>query len=606
MLWSGNQLHALCLSLSLTDLTKQELLQTIKPTVRGSPDEYELTAGDGQLVTEENWSKRVEQEESSRIHLTWTRKTVPIYSESEDTELEVGSLETAPYEAAPAMFSAHNLSGICEETVKAPSPDPSQDHIKEDFVSHTPYSRDSVGQRSESRIAGLAGGQPAIETDYPVVLNEQSSRKPDNSTFIQPLLLESPNGVESDEISSSSRATTFPPKLTQPSAAKGRPTVTFTARPHFHEPSTSGETHLPVKSDSDTTTPDIPQSANFEKRGSTEYLSAVGLDENSAYPGRSDGEHGYRSRSSRYSARRVLYEEDDEVPITRYSRRNRRRITSPDRPRLRRPNFTSGGPASARPDDIYYTPPTVEKSPETPSITVAAASVPPEHKSASAEHVEAQIEKGGNLLPEPSSDILRKGRRTPERRPSSPESAKPTVLPIFLWPIGQSSATNAGEIAHKDTSGDKTDAQHSVPGFRSFEVNDNALAKILDDADKRLKTSKKTNERKTYASIETKSLQEVDNTISRTLRKEHTETTWDRIPPMMHEVGTLVANIHRSKAFATTGREKRLLELKKDVLTSAKQLLHAFVPHNYQCPVIDKYWGAVYSVLQDRVSLSDV
>ncbi|KAL9102058.1 MAG: hypothetical protein Q9187_009168, partial [Circinaria calcarea] len=463
----------------LTDSTKQELLQKIEPTVRGSLNRYELTAEDGQLVTEENWSKRAEQEEPSRIRLTLTRKVVPSYSEREDTESDERSSETS--------------SNISKQWHK---------------------------------------------------LREQSLRKTDDSNLIQPSHSEAPNSVESDESATSNPLTAFPPRSTQPSAIKGRPTVTFTTRLHSHEPSTPGETPLPVKSDSeannehmDTTIPDIPQSADSEKRGSTEYLSAVGLDENSTYSGRLGGAHGYRSKSSHYSARRVLYEEDDVVPITRYSRQHRRRIISRDRPRSWGDNFTSGGQASARPDDIYYTPPTVEKFPETPSITVAAASVPPEDKFASAEHVEAEIEEGKNPVPESPSDILRKGRRTPsERRPSSPGSAKPTVLPIFLWPIGQSSSTNAGEIAHEDTSGGKTDTQDSVPGFRSFEVNDDTLAKILDDADKRLKNSKKTNERKAYASVETKSLQEVDDTILRILGEKYTESTWDMIPPVVHEV----------------------------------------------------------------------
>ncbi|KAL9111495.1 MAG: hypothetical protein Q9187_007916, partial [Circinaria calcarea] len=202
-----------------------ELLQKIEPTVRGSLDRYELTAEDGQLVTEENWSKRAEQEEPSRIRLTLTRKMVPSYSEREDTESDERSSETS--------------SNISEEWHK---------------------------------------------------LREQSLRKTDNSNLIQQSHSEAPNSVESDESAASNPLTAFPPRSTQPSAIKGRPTVTFTARPHSQEPSTLGETPLSVKSDSeannekmDTTIPDIPQSADSEKRGSTEYLSAVGLDENFTY-----------------------------------------------------------------------------------------------------------------------------------------------------------------------------------------------------------------------------------------------------------------------------------------------------------------------------------
>ena len=548
----------------------------------------------------------MEQEKSSRIRLTLTRKESSIYSESENTDLDDGSVEIHPSEVALPETSASHTSA---EILEVPCPHSPKDHIKHS-TRPTPYDREFIGPRRESEIVGLAGGQPAIETNSPIILDGQSMREIGTSNLIQPSHSEPPNGLKSQENSTSGPSTVFLPRsTTQPLPTRARPNVTFTSRPDSFEPSTLGKISSALRPNNDANNgrKDTNVSAGPQRRGSTGYPSVVRLGEESRYPPRSNGEYHYNSRPVynsaplHHSARSFMYDEDDVLPRRTTSRQYRNRSTT-YRSRRRGQSFKRGDQESAKPEDIYYVPPAIEKAADAPAISLSAASIQAESRSISPEHSEARKEEGETLAPEPQIDTPRKGRRTSSvKRPVSPGSGKPLSLPIFLWPIGQSSTINASKRAHKESSGDSTKAKHSLSAFGSFEVNDEILAKILDDADKQLKNSKKTNERKAYANVEIKSLQEVEDTMSRILAKGYTESRGNTILPTTHKIDTLMANIHSPNVFSVNGRERRIVELKKRILDSTKQLLHAFVPRNYRCCIIDKYWGAVCSVLQDSV-----
>lgn len=546
----------------------------------------------------------MEQEKSSRIRLTLARKEILGSSESEDTEPDDGPLETHSSEVALPMTSASNM---LEETLEVPRPDSPKDHIK-DPTSHTPHSREFIGRRRESEITGLAGGQ-----DYPIVLNGQSSRELSTSNLVQSSHSDPPNGLNSHENVTNSPFTVFPLRsTTQPLPTSARPNVTFTTRPYSFEPSILGETSSPLRSDDeanngrrDTTAPNIPQFTRLKERRLTEY-PVVRPDEDFSYPRKANGRYHFSSRPSHNSTRSFVYNEDDVVLNGTISPQYRDRAPL-RRSRRRGQRYKRSGHGSAEPDDIYYNPPTTEKAADTPSISVSAASVQPKSQNTFAEHTGTQKEEGENLVAKPQKSTLRKGRRTSSvKRPVSPGSGNPISLPIFLWPIGQSSTVNASERARKESSGNSIEVKDNLSGFRSLEVNDETLARIVDDADKQLKSSKKTYERKAYATVETKSLQEVEDTMSRILTNEYSESGENRIPPAVQRIGRLMTNIHSSKRFAANRHEKGTLELKKGILDSTKRLLHAFVPRNYRSSIIDKYWGAVCLVLQDNVSHSDV
>ena len=553
----------------------------------------------------------MEQEKSSRIRLTLTLKEIYIGSESGDTDSDNRSVEIHSSEVSLFMTSASKTS---EETLGVPRPDPSKDHFK-DSTSHAPYDSQFIGRRREPEIAGLVGGQPTVETDSPIVLDGQSLREISTSDLVQSAHSEPTNGLNLHENTTCGPSTVLLPRsTTYPLPTKARPNVTFTTRPASFEHSTLGEISSPLRSDSDanigerdTTIPDTSQFTRPKNHGSTGYPRVVRLDKGSRYPHRSNGEYHHNSRPLHKSvplhnsARSFMYDEDDAVPMRTASPQYRNQST-PHRTRSKRPIPKRSVQEQAEPKDIYYIPPTIEKAADAPAIFVPSASVQSESRSTTPEHTAARKEEGENLIPEPRISTPRKGRKTSSvNGPVSPGSGKPVLLPIFLWPIGQSSVMNASKRAQKVSSGNLTEPTDNLPGSRSSKVNDEILAKILDDAHKQLKNSKKTNEREAYAIVETKSLQEIEDNMSKMLAKGHTNSSGNRTLPAMHKIDTLVANLHSPNAFRPNSREIRILELKNSILDSTKQLLHAFVPRNYRCSIIDKYWGAVGSVLQDSV-----
>ena len=113
---------------------------------------------------------------------------------------------------------------------------------------------------------------------------------------------------------------------------------------------------------------------------------------------------------------------------------------------------------------------------------------------------------------------------------------------------------------------------------------DYAMAKMLDDTDKQLTQSEKSKETKYYNRIEKKSLKDVEGAMEK-LVKAHIQEP------------SVTLGVSHANA-------KKVLARKYEIIEIAKKLLGAFVPEDYPCPIVEKFWGSVYLLLGDTVRSS--
>jgi CorA-like Mg2+ transporter protein len=216
--------------------------------------------------------------------------------------------------------------------------------------------------------------------------------------------------------------------------------------------------------------------------------------------------------------------------------------------------------------DIYF------KLPETPlTHTNTTPSVTLEGLSSDGTGIAAQES------PKPNPATPRSPRPRPVSPHGSPRSSSPgtktQVLPIFLWstssfkPHAPPVAKKASNI--KTSSGVPLNRVASTPERQaSLTAEEEMMAKILADADTKLRTSKKLTDRSIYAQWSTeKTVQEVD---------------------------TLLKGLHQP---GPDNPPSRLDDLKPELINLAKKLMDAFVPAGFRSTITSIYWGALWKVI---------
>ena len=182
------------------------------------------------------------------------------------------------------------------------------------------------------------------------------------------------------------------------------------------------------------------------------------------------------------------------------------------------------------------------------------------------------------------------------------ETPRAAYLPIFLWPVGETYHDSLWTLSHKlaavetENRGENRDSGGNVRRSRApYNPEELILHTILKESHAKLGNMsvgppEQWKNAVHYVVAESKTVLQVNQFLFEALQ------------------GDLDGLNHQGAQDQTSRDKIESLKEKSIIFGLSEKIFHAFVPREYESPLVDKYWGSVYEILsgKDRAALHNV